>query len=721
MRGLVGLALITSGVARAADVDRFEPAGSTVHGRGTLQGEAPWLGDTGASMGLLASFAQNPVVRVHRDGHRSPEVATLLPLTLYGGYTWADKARFEAFVPVYGWVDAPLEDFRGPSFGDVRLQANVPLYDDDMVVSIVPRVGLPTGADRSVTRRGLQGSFLLAMAHEIPSIDVGLLANVGLTGSPRDEIAGVALGSTFDALLGGWWAASESFRVGAEADLRAGLVRGDNGGSTTSAAHLFAQVVHPTGLGMTVGGGTTLLSDVGAPAFRAYAALSWAPRVTDRDNDGILDHVDACPSDPEDRDGFEDADGCPDLDNDGDGIGDFTDQCDDAPEDLDGFQDGDGCPDPDNDGDSIADADDRCPDHHGPAGGDGCPDRDADGLSDADDLCPTVHGPTEARGCPDADGDHVADYRDLCPDAPGPAGELPDHADGCPKPVWLADGRIGVAEPLAFVTDGAVLRPTAKAVVADIAAFLSKYPQLLEIEIQGHVDDSMGEEQALALTQARAEAVLQELARRGIDPSRLVAKGYGKTRPVDTNRTEAGRANNRRIELHVVRMEPLPTPVWPDPPGTSEDTSTGRSGHRPEAATGLLDVRILGGGWADVFVDGERVPLTAPFTGYRLPAGPHAIRVTNREDIEHKQGIVVAPGETFVIEVAPAGLRPRTPDTGKPDAFDGNFPIFPEGDAKSPFDGNFPIFADDPGSSEKGAQDGKKSKRKKDKEARRDR
>src|SRR5690606_36039993 len=172
MRGLVGLALISSGVARAADVDRFEPAGSTVHGQGTLQGEAPWLGEPGAAAGLLASCAQYPVVRIHRDGHRTPEVATMLPLTLYGGYTWSDKARFEAFLPVYGWVDAPLEDFRGPSFGDVRLQANVPLYDDGMVVSIVPRVGLPTGGERSVTRRGLQGSLLLAMAHQVTAVDV---------------------------------------------------------------------------------------------------------------------------------------------------------------------------------------------------------------------------------------------------------------------------------------------------------------------------------------------------------------------------------------------------------------------------------------------------------------------------------------------------------------------------------------------------------------------
>src|SRR5690606_29971541 len=140
-------------------------------------------------------------------------------------------------------------------------------------------------------------------------------------------------------------------------------------------------------------------------------------------------------------------------------------------------------------------------------------------------------------------------------------------------------------------------------------------------------------------------------------------------------------------------------------------------------APGLLDVRILGGGWADVFVDGERVPLTAPFSGFSLPAGPHTIRVTNREDIEHKQDIVVTAGETLVVEVAPAGLGPAAPAADKPGAFDGSFPIFPEGDGKTPFDGNFPIFSDDPGAADEDDADdgGRKSKRKKDKDARRDR
>ena len=98
----------------------------------------------------------------------------------------------------------------------------------------------------------------------------------------------------------------------------------------------------------------------------------------DTDGDGIPDDKDKCPNEPEDKDGFQDEDGCPDLDNDGDGIPDAQDKCPNQAEDKDGFQDEDGCPDPDNDGDGIPDAADKCPnepeDKDGFQDEDGCPD-----------------------------------------------------------------------------------------------------------------------------------------------------------------------------------------------------------------------------------------------------------------------------------------------------------------------------------------------------------
>jgi hypothetical protein len=98
----------------------------------------------------------------------------------------------------------------------------------------------------------------------------------------------------------------------------------------------------------------------------------------DRDGDGITDDKDKCPDQPEDRDGYQDLDGCPDPDNDADGVVDADDRCPNEPEDKDGFQDDDGCPDPDNDADGIADPQDKCPNEpenkNGFEDDDGCPD-----------------------------------------------------------------------------------------------------------------------------------------------------------------------------------------------------------------------------------------------------------------------------------------------------------------------------------------------------------
>jgi outer membrane protein OmpA-like peptidoglycan-associated protein len=73
--------------------------------------------------------------------------------------------------------------------------------------------------------------------------------------------------------------------------------------------------------------------------------LAHGPPLPDRDGDGIPDAQDACPDRPEDFDGFEDADGCPDIDNDLDRVLDIADKCPNVPETYNGFEDEDGCPD----------------------------------------------------------------------------------------------------------------------------------------------------------------------------------------------------------------------------------------------------------------------------------------------------------------------------------------------------------------------------------------
>ncbi|MFT3774543.1 MAG: thrombospondin type 3 repeat-containing protein [Minicystis sp.] len=191
---------------------------------------------------------------------------------------------------------------------------------------------------------------------------------------------------------------------------------------------------------------TALLAGVGDAPFRGMLQVSWAPRTHDKDGDGIPDDTDLCVDLPEDRDGFQDADGCPDTDNDGDGVPDSADKCPNTKEDQDGYQDTDGCPDPDNDQDKILDAEDACPNEPGPPDPDpkknGCPvrDRDGDGIADDNDACPDAAGPAHAdpqiHGCPpghDADGDGVPDIEDACPKVKGVRSAIAKE-NGCPDP-----------------------------------------------------------------------------------------------------------------------------------------------------------------------------------------------------------------------------------------------------------------------------------------------
>ncbi len=166
---------------------------------------------------------------------------------------------------------------------------------------------------------------------------------------------------------------------------------------------------------------------------------------SDRDGDGVRDRHDRCADLPEDLDGFQDDDGCPDYDNDQDGIPDLRDGAPGEPEDYDGFQDQDGIPDRDNDQDGIPDVRDLCPDQpedfDGQHDDDGCPDdvidRDGDGVEDRNDQCLDVpedrDGFEDEDGCPEFDNDldGIADDKDSCPDEAETYNGIADD-DGCP-------------------------------------------------------------------------------------------------------------------------------------------------------------------------------------------------------------------------------------------------------------------------------------------------
>jgi len=115
----------------------------------------------------------------------------------------------------------------------------------------------------------------------------------------------------------------------------------------------------------------------------------------------------------------------------------------------------------------------------------------------------------------------------------------------------LLVGEKVVLHNIFFETDKFDLKPESTAELDKLTEFLKNTPSL-KIEISGHTDNVGTDQHNVELSQNRANAVFNYLAMHGIDKDRLIAKGYGKSVPIDTNDAPAGRANNRRTEFKVL-------------------------------------------------------------------------------------------------------------------------------------------------------------------------
>jgi OOP family OmpA-OmpF porin len=273
------------------------------------------------------------------------------------------------------------------------------------------------------------------------------------------------------------------------------------------------------------------------------------PVAKDSDADGVPDDIDRCPLDPEDKDAFQDEDGCPDADNDADGIVDRADAC---PNEA-GPIESRGCPVLDKDGDGVPDPEDRCPDVAGVKALAGCPDTDQDGLADAEDRCPDVAGLLENGGCPDADkdGDTIVDRLDKCPEQFGAP------PDGCPKKYTLVEvkkEKIEIKQQVHFASAKYRVLPDSFALLNQVVQVLTDYPKM-RVTIEGHTDTVGSEASNMRLSQRRAEAVRDYLVAKGVAPDRLEAVGYGPTKPIASNKTAKGKAKNRRTEFRIVSLE----------------------------------------------------------------------------------------------------------------------------------------------------------------------
>jgi OmpA-OmpF porin, OOP family len=247
---------------------------------------------------------------------------------------------------------------------------------------------------------------------------------------------------------------------------------------------------------------------------RMFLGFAFEPSMPDRDGDGISDADDQCPNEAEDRDGFEDSDGCPDPDNDGDGIPDEEDSCPLVPEDFDGDEDEDGCPEKPSD----------------PEG-----DQDGDGIKNDVDECPeqaeTFNGFEDEDGCPD-EGD-----------------------------VEVSGGVIKTLKKVYFEYDSDKIKKESYEILDVVAATIKGNDKLDLIEIQGHADERGPERYNLRLTTKRAAAVKRYLIEEGVKRKRLRSMGYGEYCPIKLGSDEEAWEENRRVDFKVLKMNGEPTGV----------------------------------------------------------------------------------------------------------------------------------------------------------------
>jgi outer membrane protein OmpA-like peptidoglycan-associated protein len=268
------------------------------------------------------------------------------------------------------------------------------------------------------------------------------------------------------------------------------------------------------------GAGTRILGGYGAPDLRVLATIGTSfpiedsrPEMAppqerfkkgivgagrDTDGDGVPDSVDPCPLEKEDGKDPDPTDGCP------------------AP--------------PDRDGDGVLDVDDKCPDEA----------EDKDGIDDED-------------GCPekDVDADGIIDEKDACPRVPGKPNDDPAK-NGCPTLIVLEKSQVRVLQQVKFATGSATILPASFAMLQEVVDLLKVTPSIKSISVEGHTDNVASAAYNLDLSRKRAASVKKWLIDHGVASTRLTSEGYGLTKPIGDNKTNEGRAANRRVEFKIV-------------------------------------------------------------------------------------------------------------------------------------------------------------------------
>ncbi|SEU22298.1 Ig-like domain-containing protein [Stigmatella erecta] len=572
-RGLVGMGGLLSVLAavfipapamaqdsQGIDVQQYKPGPGSKDVLGLHSAQiAPHLG---WNLGLSINYARNPLnfLRPSTDEFIYNLVRHQYTLDLMGSISLFDRLELGVAVPLTLQKEQSSDSFSPllgeaidtTGLGDLRLVPKLRLLSTDggLHLAVVVPVILPTSGGNEFRGRGAVAAFPRLVGEWSSDEGTRIIANAGVNLQSRETFRNLSVGNEF-----AYGAGVEvpfhisDHKLAAEATIAGALGLKDADTEERPLEVLGAlKYFFSEQLTAHVGAGPGLTRGYGTPGFRILAGVNWTakppekPVQVDSDGDGLMDHEDRCPNEPEDKDGFQDEDGCPDPDNDQDTIPDVADKCPNEPETVNGFEDVDGCPDEvpppaDSDGDGLTDDKDRCPnapeDKDGFQDEDGCPDpdNDKDGIPDTADKC--INEPEVINGVNDEDG---------CPDE----GKVNVRVEG---------KKFFILQKVHFATNKDVILERSFSLLKQVAAVLRANPQLTKVRVEGHTDSQGSDAFNMDLSDRRAKSVRKYLIEKeNIAAERLEAVGYGETQPVDTNATAAGRENNRRVIFTILEQ-----------------------------------------------------------------------------------------------------------------------------------------------------------------------
>lgn len=565
-------------------LDRFDPS---ERGSDWFTTESLDLrGNLRVAGGLVLDYARDPLVYYLPNGDKGTAIVSDQFYAHAGlGLILVDRVRLSLNMPVALANAGDSRTIGGQlvssdntvAAGDLRASLDVRLvgeYRDPATLAIGARVYFPTGSQDAYTGDGsvrVSPRAMLAgeISHFVYAAQLGFTYRANddtFLGTPRGNELFMSASAGFSGLDGRLVLGPEIFGSSVTKS-DAFFERRSTPFELLFGAHCLATQALRIGLGI----GPGLTRGVGTPEFRGLLSVEWQepiepPAPRDRDGDGVVDAEDACPDVPGVRTSDPKTNGCPAVhDQDHDGVLDEVDACPELPGPRSDDPKISGCPDRDHD--TITDNVDACPDLAGVKSEDpklnGCPDRDGDGVFDTTDACPNEPGvktdDPKTNGCPppkDSDGDSILDPDDACPNAAGPPNPDPKK-NGCPV-ARVEQGQIRIREQVQFAFRSAQILKASDFILEAVLKILQDNPKIETVSVEGHTDNKGGEAFNKRLSMKRAQAVVTWLVRHGVDKTRLKAEGFGMERPIDTNDTDEGRANNRRVEFHI--LEPGPTP-----------------------------------------------------------------------------------------------------------------------------------------------------------------